>query len=233
MKKLPIVGLIAGMVVAMLLLAGGGYYYLQSTGRAVPSIPGTTGSSKTSLASIRDLMMQGVPQQCTFSYEDAESGYMTKGTSYISGTNVRTDFENTERNGTVITGSMILTNDSMYTWNSQEPTGIKMPISASDLEEATEAYAMPEGSEEMPMGSIDDQTEYTCSPWIPNPGLFSPPADREFIDLSEQMNLMETTFPGLESGSTGMEINPENACAVCESLPAEAAAACKSSMGCE
>lgn len=229
MKQLP---LIIGVIIAILLAGAGGYYYVTqraatSEGRTIAEKTGTTEQGISGMMSLKDIMALGKSQKCTFEYSDPETG-KTTGTSYISGENVRTDFTITDEENNTTEGGMILVDSTIYTWTNTESKGVKMAISQSMEATINEEIRDTEWSNEYM--SPDEKLDYNCTAWNEDPSVFAPPANIEFMDLSEQMKVFEDLQKSMdEEGST----SPEASCAVCDSMPAEAAAACRSSLNCE
>ncbi len=229
MKQLP---LIIGVIIAVLLAGGGGYYYMTqrastSESTDIPEKTAATETETTGLMSLKDIMALGRSQKCTFEYSDPETG-KTSGTSYISGENVRTDFTITDQDNNTTEGGMIMVDSTMYTWTNAENKGVKMSISQSMEASINEEIENTEWNTEYM--NPDEELDYKCTGWNEDPSVFAPPSDIEFMDLSEQMKVFEDLQKSMGAeGST----SPEASCAVCDSMPAEAAAACRSSLNCE
>lgn len=223
-KLIPIIG-----VIIVLALAGGGFYYYQSTqssntGGMMGQKNESTMNDESSLMSLKDLLMMGQAQQCTFSYSDEQSGTVS-GTSYVAGQKVRTDFEGTYTNGESYEGGMILDGEYMYTWSTEMDQGVKMAMTGTTEEAIDEAAANPDTTNESYNPSAE--VEYNCKGWNENAEMFTPPPDVEFMDFTEQMKMFEEYQGGNESSRA------TNPCEACASLSGEAAAMCKSSLGCE
>lgn len=229
MKQLP---LIIGVIIVGLLAAGGYYFYTQNSAAKTEATVETTsdtaeGKPVSGMMSLKELMSLGQSQKCTFNYTDPDTG-ATSGTSYISGEKVRTDFMITDPDGQKIDGGMIMANSTMYTWTSATGTGVKMEISQSMEQKIEDGVE----STEYNQNYIDPDAEldYNCTAWREDPAMFIPPSDVEFMDLSEQMKQLENLQKSF--GSEGSD-NPAANCAICDSMPQEAAAACRSSLKCE
>lgn len=225
MKQLPI---ILGVIV-LFALGGGGYYFYQQqqSGNSTGLMGGQNKESlkqESAAKTLKDLLTLGIPQQCTFSYSDDQSGSVS-GTSYVSGEKVRTDFKGTQPDGEAYDGGMIIDGEYMYTWNSSMDQGVKMAMTGTTQEAIDEAAANPDTTKESYNPAAD--AEYSCNGWNGDPSMFTPPTNIEFIDFSEQMKMFEEFQGGTESsGAT-------NPCEACASLSGEAALMCKSSLGCE
>ncbi len=229
MKQIP---LIIGVIIVLLLAGGGGYYYMtqraSTTGaREVSDQTATEEQETTGMMSLKDIMALGRSQRCTFEYSSPDTG-KTSGTSYISGKNVRTDFTITDQENNTTEGGMIMVDSTMYTWTTVDKKGVKMTITESLEASIDEEVQNTEWENEYV--NPDEKLDYKCSGWNEDPSVFAPPSDIEFMDLSEQMKVFEDLQ---KSMGTDGETSPEASCAVCDSMPAEAAAACRSSLNCE
>jgi len=229
MKQLP---LIIGVIIVLLVGVGGGYYYMTqqastSTDKEPPEATTTMDKDTKGMMSLKEIMALGRSQKCTFAYSNPDSG-KTSGTSYISGKNVRTDFTITDTENKVTEGGMIMVDSTMYTWTDQDKKGVKMEITENLEESIQEEIKDTEWNKEYM--SPDEKLDYNCTGWNEDHSVFAPPADIEFMDLSEQMKVFEDLQKSM--GSEGAT-SPEASCAVCDSMPAAAAAACRSSLNCE
>jgi len=133
----------------------------------------TTGSS----ASLRDLVMSGKPQKCTFS--DTRSGATTQGVVYVGGQKVRGDFTMTTGNQKT-DGHMIMDGKTTFVWTSAMPQGVKFAMSAD---------ATTTAASQMSGQAIDytSAMNYDCDSWTADASLFSVPTNITFMDLSTMM----------------------------------------------
>jgi len=160
---------------------------------------------------------------CTFESTDANGS--NKGSSYISGQKVRTDFSGTDPDGKAYNGSMISDGTYMYSWSTATPQGMKIKIT----EETNQAVEdVKQDAQENPNQYIDpnDKVDYKCQGWRADQGMFTPPSDIEFVDYSQ---LMEQTQQNTQD-QTGDLKNAQ--CAACDSLAGDEQTACKSALGC-
>ena len=223
MKKSP---LIIGIIIIILLLIGG-YFYMNKSNSPLSMIGGANKIDETSqgsaLKSLKDLMMMGQDQMCTF--ESTDENGSNKGSSYISGEKVRTDFSGTDPDGKAYSGSMISDGTYMYSWSTASPQGMKIKIT----EETNKAVEdVKQDAQANPNQYIDpnDKVDYKCQGWRVDQGMFTPPSDIEFVDYSQ---LMEQTQEQTQD-QTGA-INSTQ-CAACDSLTGDEQTACKSALGC-
>src|SRR3990167_3148582 len=154
--------LIIGIII-IILLAIGGYLYmnksqsqLSMTGKEKKIEETTQGSA---MKSLRELMMMGQDQMCTF--ESTDDNGSNKGSSYISGEKVRTDFSGTDPDGKAYSGSMISDGTYMYSWSTASPQGMKIKIT----EETNKAVEdVKQDAQANPNQYIDpnDKVDYKC-----------------------------------------------------------------------
>jgi len=229
MKKIIIT-----LIVVFLIVGVGAYVFMASNKNAMPKIgPGAvipasenteSAGEKDALTSLKELVSQGIPQRCTFDYQDPESG-KNSGTMFISGNKLRGDFMIKDEEGNVVNGGMITDDTYLYTWDNDKKEGFKMAITADIKEQSEEIRNNPSQAFDM-----DKKANYICSPWVVQAGIFTPPQDVQFADFSEMMKGFGGTIAPQTSEEAG---TTSEACTVCESVPAEAQAQCKQSLNCE
>lgn len=130
--------------------------------------------------SLLELIKLGQNLRCTFKSEVNNGS--TEGTVYISGQNVRGDFNITSEGKTMQT-SMIKTGDTNYVWGSSMPTGIKMTIALDKLSENKQAsqYVDP-----------NQKVDYNCTPWNVITSIFTPPTNVKFTDMTNLLAPKQT-----------------------------------------
>jgi hypothetical protein len=159
--------------------------------------------------SLLDLIKLGKTARCTYSSD--QDGYITSGVSYISGKNVRVDFDVTTADDQEIKSHMVTDGEWVYTWSTATPQGFKMKV---DQPENTST----DTTKEAPTKALNESFDYKCTPWLVDNSLFEIPSDIEFTDFSTMME--------------GLKDN--NACSACDYIPdAEGKATCKQQLGCE
>ena len=184
-KFLPLV-----IVGAVVLLAVGAFAFF-STNKG--SLPGTVQErAAEGSKSLRDLMAAGGSQKCEFKDDEGNSG-----TSYISGGKVRTDYT-TLVEGVETSGHMILDGNTMYTWMDGENQGFMMTFDPEDVNDED----VPETAGDGASVDLDEETDYTCSPWTVNASFFSPPSNVDFQDFS--------SFIPPQGGEIPEDFNPES-----------------------
>jgi len=214
--------LIIGIII-IILLAIGGYLYmnksqspLSMTGKEKKIEETTQGSA---MKSLRELMMMGQDQMCTF--ESTDDNGSNKGSSYISGEKVRTDFSGTDPDGKAYSGSMISDGTYMYTWSSAGPQGMKIKINEETNQEVEDIKKDVQKSQDQ-FVNPDEKIDYRCQGWRADQSMFTPPSDIEFVDYSQPMEQTQEQTDAVK----------EFQCAGCDSLTGDEQTACKSALGC-
>ena len=185
-------------------------------------------SDETSFSgNLLDLFSLGKDLTCTF--EANTEGGNIKGTVYVSGNKVRSDYmvEMPQMPESNIEGSTISDGDYVYTWTSMQEKGVKVAV-PEETDEVTSDEPFSFESSEMD-ANLNQEFDYSCKPWVLNSNVFELPADKEFIDLNS--SLMELSEESVIEG-----MNPEDLssiCSACDSAPTEdAALQCKQALGC-
>jgi len=193
--------------------------FILFTRKSPQSAQDTPKESSDSLSgNLKELITRNVPLKCTFDYQDETAG-STTGTVYISGDNMRGDFEMTQAEQK-FTSSMIRDQGYVYTWSSAQPQGMKMKLEEPDTQMSQEE--IPENFSQQ-LDIENESINYSCNPWSPDNSMFTPPANIEFTDLSEQMEkLQESTKEMLK-----------DQCGTCDQLPeGDAQDQCREALGC-
>ncbi len=158
----------------------------------------------------------------TCDFEDTDDmGNRTAGTMHFQegGKNIRGAFTVTQKNGESQMANMLRANDTVYLWSDEEPQGMMMKLDAEDISMFGEQMEGETALDE------EGKTEFSCAKWTPEAAMFVPPAEKTFIDLQAQMQMMQ---------QSGM---PDDAkkqmCAACDQAPAADKAQCKKALGCD
>jgi hypothetical protein len=220
MKKNNIV--IAAVIIILLLLLGVGGYLMLNKNTSSSNTAATKVASKPTEAgqtrkSLLDLIKIGQNVRCTFRSEVANGS--TEGTVYVSGQNVRGDFNiKTTSDGKTMQTSMIKTGDTNYVWGSSMTTGIKMTISLDKLAQNKQAsqYVDP-----------NQKVDYNCTPWNVDASLFTPPSNIKFTDMTSLLAPKENiTGTKAEPAQTKMDTS-----AICNQITDPTAkAACENAL---
>lgn len=138
--------------------------------------------------SLLGLLALGKSQECSFVVR--VDGMTQEGTAFYDGGNARVD--------TLVTGAgtpepmasyMIMDKvaGTMYMWGTaQGNQGIKLALTESvDTPDAPSTDASPQSV------TPDMAVDYTCKPWRVDGSVFVPPADVEFMDMTDMQKMME------------------------------------------
>lgn len=146
-----------------------------------------TADADTVKGNVFDLLKLGKSLKCTYSM-DAE-GISVSGTSYVSGKNMRGDFENADNGGAKIQSHMISDGTWVYSWSSASPMGFKMNISEAESKGTT---TDTDTSDNQYADVFKNDLNYKCTPWIEDASLFKVPANVEFADFSKGSDTAKT-----------------------------------------
>lgn len=177
--------LIIGLLVAALIAAG--VWFSMQSERPVPDIDrigsGAPQEKETSKArgTLASLFGMSGAYRCTVT-SDAPTGF-ARGTVYVSDGDVRGEFVTTSQAGEM-TATMIKTGEVVYTWSSAMPMGVK--AAASSIEGGD--GSTPASDTQMFDAGVD--VEYDCTPTTVDAAMFVPPADIEFMDMTQGMPAM-------------------------------------------
>lgn len=223
--------LVIAALALVLLVGGAGAYVVMNKNASSNSTDSATtgntmvGSESSGPMSLKDILLGGVAQKCTFS--NVSDNTSVEGVTYVAGGKVRGDF--TTNDGTTTTqGHMIADGTTSYMWMDGQDTGFKMAfdINAADAQETPS----DDQSGSYQSLDIDEDMNYNCSPWGVDGSMFTPPANVTFTDFSAM------TLP-----SSGTGVSPDdgdgsggipNACAACDSLDGDAKTQCLTALNC-
>lgn len=109
--------------------------------------------------------------KCTVSTET--NGVESMGTVYVADGNIRGDFSST-MGGRLVESHIIATTDTVYTWSTGLPQGVKTPRTPNTGgADAAKTSFNPNAS-----------LKYSCTSWITDASMFVPPATIQFIDVA-------------------------------------------------
>jgi len=210
---------IAVVIVVLLLLLGVGGFFLINKNSANTAKPETVNSQPVAevknnaqtMKSLRDLMMGGVSQKCTFS--DDESTAKVSGTTYVSSGKVRTDFTSKTAEVTTV-GHMIVDGKVSYFWMDGQPTGFKMAFDPNETTAKNNAQQSVDANKGM---------NFQCSGWSVDGSLYTPPASVKFSDFGA---VNTPTTPGTGSPATGSQ------CSACNYLTGDSKTQCLTALKC-
>jgi hypothetical protein len=175
--------------------------------------------------SLSALMERGENLECTISYDSGDiSSGKVEGTYFTSRGRIRGDFLTPEA-GAGSVSSIILRDNTLYTWTEIEGEKFGMKIDLSTLEESKSEEENLEAKEIVP---LDAEVDYDCKEWENLDGsVFEPPTDVIFRDFSDIMNT------GMEFGTSYGEMGAGNSCAVCNQLTGSEKAQCLTALSCQ
>lgn len=169
-------------VVVLLILLAAGYFLMNKSGSNGGSlVTGTqTQAGKLSFTSIQDALSRSLSLECTFT---DDNGRQTK--TYMKAGAVRTDFTGSKAEES---GSMILKDKKMYSWNDTTKQGFMMQV--PDLKiTPTQNSKTGEAKGTNPADALAMIEKYksSCKPGTVADSLFTPPTEIKFTDYSNMM----------------------------------------------
>lgn len=182
--------------------------------------------------SLAKLMGDGKPLKCTFKYDD-EDGLTQDQIIYVSGKKYRMDGQIVE-NGETFDYHSISDSVWIYIWGDMMEQGTKMKLDEFDEPEQTDSHS------EYKM-NLDKEYEFKCEKWSVDNSKFRPPADVEFVDISEMMKGMQDAMADIDTEKLdemqdahdeveGMDMG--DMCSACDNAPASERAECRAALGC-
>lgn len=216
------------LVILLILLGiGTGLYFMKGKTPSQSSnniVQKNVPQGEAKMMTLKELMDSGKTQQCSFDYLSTEDQKIT-GTSFISGKQVRGDFDVTVK-GKTSKAHMIIDGSYMYNWSSDTNQGMKIELTEEMINKVGDANSQ----QYQQLLDEDAPINYTCTEMKADASMFVPPADVTFTDYSEQIKMMQQIQTTPSAGTNGM---PENKCSICDSLPTDNQAACRTGLGCE
>lgn len=211
------------VVAVLIILALGGFLFMNNkstnTGSQVSptkSTPQENTTKKTNeQKSLKDLFSLGVAQECSYKDEMGNGGvvYMTNG-------KMRGDFSSVTKDQT-IKSHMVTDGKTSYIWMDNQAMGFKMSMEAA-------GQTSPDKINTQGSVDINKKGNFSCKPWVVSSSLFELPSNIKFTDLSD-LQKSPSTSEGSQGGVQDMKAAQ---CAACDSVPQEARAQCKASLGC-
>lgn len=169
------------VVIAVLALLGvGGYMYMKKAPAVQQEVATTEPTPTTSaMQSLKDLLAGGTSMKCTFSTDTGST--KSSGTIYTGSGKYKADIDTTV-DGKVSQMHMINDGQFSFIWGSAMPTGIKIKIDTTAVEDGSTA-----GSNQY--FDPNSKANYNCAPTVMTAGSFVAPTDVKFTDLSAQMKV--------------------------------------------
>jgi hypothetical protein len=177
--------------------------------------------------SMQALLARGENLECTVEYQImGDTNIPTHGSYFTSRGRMRGDFV-MDSSGIETLSSVIIDNDTIYSWTEVEGKRYGMKMTVSEFEAAEADESTPDAQQAIPM---DAAVEYDCKPWVVVDGsIFEPPTDLVFTEFSAVMNA------GMEFGTVyegSAEVSAKQ-CASCDELEGAAAVQCRTMLACE
>lgn len=174
------------------------------------------------------LLARGENLECTIKYSTSDAvPVLTEGTFFTSQNRLRGDFIVSNQGTTDALSSMILRDDTMYSWTEIEGEKYGMKISMAELNASKSNDENLEAREVVP---LDAAVTYECKPWVVVDGsVFEPPSDILFKDFGDLVNT------GMEFGTVYEEGvgGAVDQCALCDKVEGEGKKECKAAFSCE
>lgn len=172
-------------------------------------------SQKTTFTGkLKDLMSSGNAMMCTAKYSGEDGDVEI--TVYTQGEKAYTEMKITAPEMGTINQRSIMDGEWMYTWDPETKTGTKMSLAyfenAATEEETEDTEEM---EEDVNMDKYQQDFDYECESWNPEPRFFEAPDDVEFTDMTEAVQKMQESVENMD-----MEGMKESACDACNMLPA-------------
>ena len=176
--------------------------------------------------SFEALMARGENLECTISYAASTADQTTtEGTYFTAAGKMRGDFLVTS-SGVQTVSSVIMKENTLYSWTEIEGEAYGMKIAMSELEASKNTEGTPAAQEVVP---LDAEVDYSCKAWVAvDNSIFEPPSDVLFRDFGDIVN-MGMEFGNMFEGGEGMG----DQCAACDSLTGSDKSQCRAMMSCE
>jgi hypothetical protein len=182
----------------------------------------------TGTGSMQSLLSRTEELECSISYQEASSTREVSGTYFTSNGRLRGDFILPEL-GPEGVSSMILRDNTLYSWTMVEGEGYGMQISLEDLASTRSDESAPDTNEPVP---LDIPVMYACKTWTAkDDSIFELPEEVVFRDYASLMDV------GMQYGTVYEESPIElgaSPCELCAQVPAgEGQNECKARFQCE
>jgi hypothetical protein len=189
MTKHSMLAIVIGVIIVLGVAAAILYSNIQKTPEQ-PNITATkaevTPEKGMTTSSIVDLLKNPENVKCSFT-STTELGD-TSGTVYVSGENMRGDFELTTKEGAQVS-HIIKNEDTFYMWGDSLKTGLKMAMNINEWAKNAQKV-QPTGA-----ASFDPNTpvDFKCAGWTVDSSLFNTPKEIKFISFEGMISPTGTT----------------------------------------
>lgn len=219
-KQLPIVSLLAVFVILGGLSCGAQKPAATVNVNAVGGTKVAQDVGEPLTGSIESFMKLGRSIRCVLQQAD---GAIVSGTTYVSGTKARSDFQ-TKVGESLVNGHFIVDSTTMYSWTDGTPSQA-VKFSLADMQNPN--FKSNSGDQ---ADSYNTQMAYKCYNWSADNSYFTPPSNINFTDFSEMMKALQNfKTPGTGTGTGNSAL-----CASCDQITdVKSKAQCKVSLGCK
>lgn len=138
--------------------------------------------------SLQSILTLGKTLECSFKTDDEKMP--TEGSAFFDNGKLRVDTMYTGASSSVDTSSLIIANDTMYTWAKTKvgSFAMKLPLSAVPKNPTTHRDGQV---------SLQNKVQYNCKPWHVDGSVFVPPTTITFMYAGAMMK-------GIPVGSTSV-----------------------------
>jgi hypothetical protein len=214
---LGVAGIVGVSVVGYLLLRTDSSMNNSASGEDIVEVSDNEEVSKQPISgkeSLMALLSRAEDLECAITYENNPSSTTVSGTYFTSEGKLRGDFVIPEL-GEGGVSSMILRDNTLYTWTIMNGEGYGMQIDLETLAANKKEESAPDTNEPVP---LDTPVEYSCKAWTAkDDSIFELPSEVLFKEYSSLMGA------GMEYGTT-YEVAPSgpasSPCELCNQVPA-------------
>jgi hypothetical protein len=221
-------------VAAIVIIVAGAFFFKkpqttsQTNQPSDSSMVATDNSSDNKFSgTFLELLALGQNYSCTYRTTDSTGSQMS-GMAYVAGAGkkINGQFTLTQADGTTMDSNFISDGEYNYIWTSAQKQGIRIKVGAND----NSLFGSDSDSEKSTGISDQDKVDFDCKPWTVDNSMFIPPADMEYVDLSEMMQ-MQPTSAAMQEGGESDTATPD--CSVCNQIPeGPSKTQCLQSLGC-
>jgi hypothetical protein len=214
-----VIGLVLAIAIALGIYAfTSGKFNVDKTETA----PETTTTNQDKLQGNGSLnSILGLNQNITCTFERTDENGSFNGTAYVADNKFRGDFVMNLDDIGLVNSQLINRDGITYVWAGNQGSKFTDAATNPDAEPKPDTNAV----------NLEDEVQYSCTPWKKDLSKFEIPQDVTFTDISEMMeNLPVTT---LDNTPTSTTPTPNIDCSVCNQVPAGSAQdQCKAALGC-
>ena len=120
------------------------------------------------IGTLKEVISSGGAMECTYKKDDAFFGK-----TWVKGKQIYSEFTQEGKKG-----YMIMKDNCMYTWSTEQPDGFKICFDPAEFEEAMEGSS-DFGQQAGPPPDMN----YNCIPAVIGDSRFNPPTDIDFMDF--------------------------------------------------